>query len=83
MKRIIYSKSALKTLRRIAANDARRIRFKIEQYAASPSSLANNMKVLAGSPYIRLRVEDWRIVMDENDLVLEVLKVGARGGICE
>jgi mRNA interferase RelE/StbE len=83
VKQITYSKSALKTLRRIPVNDARRIRSKIEQYAASPSSLASNVKTLAGSSYIRLRVGDWRIIVDENDLVLEVLKIGARGGIYE
>lgn len=83
VKRITYSKSDLKALRRIPVNDARRIRYKIEQYASSSASLANNVKALAGSPYIRLRVGDWRIIMDENDLVLEVLKIGARGGIYE
>jgi mRNA interferase RelE/StbE len=78
VKQITYTKSALKTLRRIPANDTRRIRSEMEQFAASPESLANNVKALAGLPYIRLRVGDWRLIMDDNDIVLEVLMVGAQ-----
>lgn len=81
MKPIAYSKSALRTLRRMPANEMRRITSKVEQYARDPGSLANNVKILAGSPYIRLRVADWRVIMDDSGNVLEVLKVGPRGGI--
>ena len=81
MKQIAYSKSALKTLRRMPANEARRITAKVSQYASDPRSLANNVKSLAGSPYIRLRVADWRVIMDDLGNVLEVLNIGPRGGI--
>lgn len=81
MKTVAYSKSALKTLRRIPANDARRIIDKIEQYAADPQSQANNVKALAGSPYIRLRVGDWRVIMDDQGQVLDILKIGPRSGV--
>lgn len=81
MKTIAYSKSALKTLRRIPANDARRIVDKIEQYAGDPKSQTNNVKALAGSPYIRLRVGDWRVIMDDQGQVLDILKIGPRSGI--
>jgi mRNA interferase RelE/StbE len=63
------------------ANEAARITSKIRQFASDPKSLANNTKVLVGSPYIRLRVADWRVIMDNQGNVLEVLKVGPRGGI--
>ncbi len=63
------------------ANEAARITSKIQQFASDPKSLANNIKVLVGSPYIRLRVADWRVIMDNQGNVLEVLKVGPRGGI--
>ncbi|KJF69965.1 type II toxin-antitoxin system RelE family toxin [Agrobacterium arsenijevicii] len=83
MKKIAYSKSSLKVLRRLPTNEATRITAKIEQYASDPKSLANNVKTLIGSQFIRLRVADWRIIMDDQGNVLEVLKIGARGSIYE
>lgn len=81
MKAIAYSKSAVKTLRRIPANEARRIVDKIEQYASDPKSQANNVKALTGSPYLRLRVGDWRVIMDDQGQILDILKIGPRGDI--
>ena len=81
MRTIAYSKSALQVLRRMPANEAKRIVGKIEQYATDPRSQANNVEALVGSPYIRLRVGDWRVIMDDQGAVLEVLKVSARGDI--
>jgi mRNA interferase RelE/StbE len=64
------------------ANTARLIRSKIEQYAADPASLANNVKALKGRDAIRLRIGDWRVIM-EDDVVIEVLEIGPRGSIYE
>lgn len=83
MKRIAYTKEALKALRRVPANTTRTIRAKIEQYAANPSSLANNVKKLRGRPGYRLRIGDWRVIFDEDANVLSILNVGPRGGIYE
>ena len=83
MRDIVYSRSAVKVLRRMPANEALRLRGKIEQYAEDPASLANNIKALAGSPYIRLRVGDWRIIMDDRRRVLDVVQIGPRGGVYE
>jgi mRNA interferase RelE/StbE len=80
VKQIAYTRSALKTLRRIPANHARRIVEKIEAYAVDPASQANNVTALKGRTGIRLRVGDWRVIMDD-DVVLEVLEIGPRGGI--
>lgn len=80
MKPITYTRAALKTLRRIPADMAQRIVGKVEQYAADPASLANNVTALKGREGIRLRVADWRIIMDDG-VVLAVLEIGARGGI--
>jgi len=63
------------------ANDAARVRQKIEQYARDPASLANSVKALQGEPYIRLRVGDWRVVMDDRGAVLDVVRIGPRGSI--
>ncbi|MCF3935024.1 type II toxin-antitoxin system RelE/ParE family toxin [Acuticoccus sp. M5D2P5] len=82
MRSITYTKAATKTLRKMPANEAKRIRAKIEAYAVDPASVANNVKALQNSPYIRLRVGDWRVIMQDGD-VLMIVKVGARGSVYE
>lgn len=76
-----YSKEAFKALRRMPANDAVRVRRKIHQYAADPDSLASNVEKLTGFAYLRLRVGDYRVIMLPDGTVLEVIKIGVRGGI--
>jgi mRNA interferase RelE/StbE len=76
VKSVAYSKSALKVLGRMPAKLAKQISGKVE-----PRSQANNVKALVGSPYIRLRVGDWRVIMDDKGNVLAVLEIGARGDI--
>ena len=73
MKQVTYARNATKALDRMPANVARRIREKISQYAVDPSSQANNVKALAGSSYLRLRVGDWRVIMDDQGNVLEIM----------
>ncbi|MBD9528397.1 type II toxin-antitoxin system RelE/ParE family toxin [Paracoccus sp. PAR01] len=81
MKQITYTKAALKALTRMPRNMADRVREKIAEYAADPASQANNVKVLKGREGIRLRVGDWRVIMDDQGNVLAVLEIGPRGGI--
>jgi len=81
MKQISYTKAAIRALRRMPANTATLIRTKIEGYAQDPSAKANNVKSLKGREGIRLRVGDWRVIMDEQGNVLAVLDIGSRGGI--
>jgi mRNA interferase RelE/StbE len=84
MKRVAYSKGALRTLRRIPANAAAIIREKIELYATSPKALANKVVRLQGaSGYYRLRVGDWRVIFTENAEIVAIIKVGARGSVYE
>ena len=81
MKQISYTKAAIKVLRRMPANTAKLIRTKIEAYATDPASQANNVKSLKGREGIRLRVGDWRVIMDDQGNVLAVLEIDPRGGI--
>lgn len=81
MKSVTYKPAALKVLRRMPRNEAERIRTKVRQYADDPASQANNVKALKGREGIRLRVGDWRVIMDDQAEVLDVLKIGPRGGI--
>jgi mRNA interferase RelE/StbE len=82
VKQISYTRAALKALRRMPSNTARLIVGKIEQYAADPGSLGNNVVGLKGRGGVRLRVGDWRVIM-EDGVVLALLEVGPRGGIYE
>ena len=81
MKQISYTKAAIKALRRMPSNTAALIRAKIEAYAQDPNLQANNVKPLTGREGIRLRVGDWRVIMDDQGNVLAVLDTGPRGGV--
>jgi mRNA interferase RelE/StbE len=81
VKKIAYSNQARKALLRLAADDARRIRSKIEQYADDPASLANNVKKLQGRNGFRLRVGDWRVIFEESAEVIDVLAIGPRSSV--
>lgn len=81
VKKISYTRSALKTLRKMPVPTRERIKVKIEAYAAAPASQANNVRALKGRTGIRLRVGDWRVIMDDEGAVLAVLEVGPRGGV--
>ena len=81
MKPISYTKAAIRALRRMPVNTATLIRSKIEAFVHDPASQANNLKSLKGREGIKLRVGDWRVIMDDQGNVLAVLDIGARGGI--
>jgi mRNA interferase RelE/StbE len=78
---VTYKKAAIKALRRMPSNEARRIRGKIKEYAADPASHANNVTKLQGRLGYRLRVGDWRVIFDQDGTALEVIHIGPRGGI--
>jgi mRNA interferase RelE/StbE len=83
MRSVSYTKSALKVLRKMSRPDALRIMAKVDQFAIDPESLANNVKRLQGSDFIRLRVGDWRVIMDDQGAVLAVIRIGPRGSVYE
>lgn len=82
-RQVLFTKAATRALVRMPTNDARRVRAKIDQFAADPASLANNVKALVGSDRIRLRVGDYRVIMTADMVVVEVIAIGTRGGIYE
>ncbi|GJD94173.1 type II toxin-antitoxin system RelE/ParE family toxin [Methylobacterium iners] len=83
MKRISYSKDALRTLSRLPANVSELIRSKITLYATKPEALANNVKALKGAAGVyRLRVGDWRVLFSEDGEVIAIVRIAARGSVC-
>ena len=80
MKPTSFTKSVLRVLAQMPTPTANRIRGKIADNAANPASQANKIKALQGRDGIRLRVGDWRVIM-EDGVVLAVLEIGPRSGI--
>lgn len=81
MKPISYTRAALKVLCKMPLDTAERIIGKIEQYAEDPASQVNNVTALKGREGFRLRVGDWRVIMNDEGVVLAVLDIGLRGSI--
>lgn len=80
---IVYSAQASKFLAKITAKDAKRIVEKIEQYSVYPAELKNQIKKLKGTNAYRLRVGDYRVIFDENGIILNIIKIGNRGDVYE
>ena len=81
MLKIAYSNGALRALRQLPVKTVALIRSKIGQYAARPAALANNVIRLKGSPYLRLRVGDWRVIFEVSGGTLTILDAGHRGSV--
>ena len=66
-------------------NMATLIREKLDQLALDPYAKHNNATKLKNLPAYRLRIGDWRVIYEINDdkLIILVLKIGPRGGIYE
>ncbi len=79
--KVIYTSTALKQLSGIARKQAQQILTKVDQYAADPASLANQVKKLKGENTLRLRVGAYRVIFTEDGVVLMVLKIGHRSNI--
>ncbi len=77
---IIWSKPAERQLRKLERPIAKRILDAVETLRTDPFRSARK---LAGSPYYRVRVGDYRVIVDIQGAVLRVLvlKVGHRKSI--
>ena len=83
MYKVQYRASATKMLRRMPRNVAKTVVRKIGQLAVSPYAPNNNVTRLKGEEGYRLRVGDWRVLYEIHDdvLVIEIIKIGSRGGV--
>ena len=80
MKPVRYLRRAITAMRR-HRNRADLIEAKIAAYAADPTSQANNVKALAGSQKLRLRVGDFRVIFEDHADEVVVLDIGPRGDV--
>jgi len=78
---IEFTHQADKALARMPRNTRELVMNKIEDLALDPFGTAN-VKKLVGQPGWRLRVGDWRVIYDVEQvrLTVRVLRVAARGG---
>lgn len=83
MYKLEFSKSAVKTLRRMPRNDAARMRAKLNELVKDPYAPNNNVAKLQNRPGYRLRVGDWRVIshIDDETIVVLIVKIGPRGEV--
>ena len=77
MYELIYSEKSLKQLEKLEKNLQERILANLERIRLRPYAY---LKKLVGNPYFRLRVGDYRIILDVQDkkLVIFVIEMGHR-----
>lgn len=83
MYKLTYKKSALKALRNMPQLQAQKMREQLTAMAQNPYAYSGDWKPLKGEPCWRLRQGSYRAICSINDgeLVVLVLKVGARGDV--
>ncbi len=81
--RLLFTKSADKTLRKLPRNIAQRIHRSLDDLATNPYAEHLDVTKLQNRPGYRLRVGDWRVIYEiENDeLIILVLRIGSRGEV--
>ena len=81
MKTISYTAQADRALAKMPQRHAEAVEAKIEQYARDPESLSGKVKSLQGTDSLRLRVGNYRVILNEELVVLNVLDIGHRKAI--
>jgi len=83
MYRIVFTKRAHKALRKMPRDIAHRIRKSLYLIATDPYAQHSNATKLQDRPGYRLRVGDWRVIyeIEEDELVVLVLRIGPPGGV--
>ena len=80
MYEIIYSQSALKQLKKLEKDIQERIIAVLERIRTKPET---HVKKLVGDPGYRLRVSDYRVILDieSSKLLILVIKIGHRKNV--
>lgn len=80
--RIVFNKSAAKSLKKIPKADQKRIADKIDSFAEGPPN-PDTTKMKGNNPFHRVRVGDYRIIYEIQDevLIILIIKIGHRRDI--
>lgn len=83
MHKLAYKKSAIKALRKMPKAQAQKLQAELAAIAADPYAYQGDWKPMKGAPFWRLRQGSYRAIcsIDDGELVVLVLKVGARGDV--
>ncbi|WP_273204775.1 type II toxin-antitoxin system RelE family toxin [Marinobacter subterrani] len=83
MHKLTYKKSALKALRKMPGSQAQKMHQELVIMARDPYTYTGDWKPMKGQPFWRLRQGSYRAIcsIDDGELVVLVLKVGARGDV--
>lgn len=82
--KVIYTRTAIKALRKASAHKAEDIMKGMEKLAADPFAKNNTVKTLQGVKHgFRKRFGDWRVLytVDTDVKILEVFEIGTRGDV--
>ena len=77
---VIWTEKALKNLKQLPRETAARIVAAVERTRANP---LDHLHPLRGSPYIKLRVGNYRVILDlrKKTMIVYVIKVGKRENV--
>lgn len=77
---VIWTEKALKNLKQLPRETAARIVAAVERTRANP---LGHLHPLRGSPYFKLRVGNYRVILDlrKETMIVYVIKVGKRENI--
>jgi mRNA interferase RelE/StbE len=79
MARLVIDKAASKDLLGLPRRDRDRIEQRIEAYAADPASRFHDIaKIVGADTLFRLRVGDWRVILNFDNDTVSVLRVRHR-----
>lgn len=77
---IIWTEEAVRQLPvlPLRGEDRDRIENEFAELAMNPAALRNQVKMLAGSRLLRLRVGDYRVIFTDEGVVLAIIWIGHR-----
>ncbi len=83
MYRIVYTRRALRGLRKMPREIAQRVQERLEHIAKDPYKRHPNVTKLQGREGYHLRIGDWRVIydVDDKERLLIVLVAGPRGSV--
>ena len=79
---LLIKKQAKKALQSVQQPDRSRLTEKIVLLGKDPDNQSLDVKKLQGEPYYRLRVGQWRIIFERDNIVkiISIEKIKPRGG---
>ena len=77
---LVYTDEFFKQIKKLNKDAQKRVMSTLERVRVRPYP---HVKKLVGNPYFRLRVGDYRVILDikENKLIIYVLEVGHRRNV--